>query len=59
MLHSYSTYFGTDYFSAFNEDVQTEVVYIDFAKAFDIVCHRKLFVKIGGIWHCGHFVEMV
>ena len=37
---------STDCFSAFNDCVQTEVVYIDFAKGFDVVCHRKLLLKL-------------
>lgn len=36
----------SDWVSSVNEKIQTEVVYIDYAKAFDVVCHSKLLLKL-------------
>ena len=35
-----------DWVLSFNDDVQTDVVYVDFAKAFDMVCQSELLVKL-------------
>ena len=35
-----------DWIEAFNDRVQTDIVYVDFAKAFDVVCRRRLHFKL-------------
>ena len=38
---------SADLIAAYNDRIQTDVVYIDFAKAFDVVCHRRLLQAYG------------
>jgi hypothetical protein len=50
-LHSRSTLSqllscSAEWYSNFNRSIQTEIVYVDYAKAFDSVCHSKLLLKL-------------
>ena len=43
----------SDWVSSVNENEQTEVIYVDYAKAFDTVCHQKLLLKLKSYGMCG------
>ena len=36
-----------------NNKLTTDILYIDFQKAFDSVCHQKLIIKLQGYGICG------
>ena len=48
-----------DWMSALNDRIQTEVVYIDIAKAFDTVCFGKLLHKLGGYGVSGSLLKWI
>ena len=42
-----------DWSVALNNKLTTDIIYIDFQKAFDSVCHQKLIIKLEGYGICG------
>ena len=48
-----------DWVSVFNSNLQTEIVFVDFAKAFDVVCHRKLLTKLKAYGVTGFLLKWI
>ena len=42
-----------DWSVALNNKLTTDIIYIDFQKAFDSVSHQKLIIKLEGYAICG------